>query len=200
MVLTHRVNPEVGRFSLAYFEEDFRRSVVEPRCVVNEQLELDYGAVVEDVIHILSTNSMTYSELVDDLPYYAPDSLLAENITSDSDGDDSSIGASLVGGSHRGHRPTTSVRGSKRNAENVLPEILERLTDKTSVNQRTVFRLKPEVMAYRFNRFYVHYQHAKQTLVSSSAPLASSLLAPRGSFHIILTIGKTVESLHLISC
>ncbi|KAL7058874.1 hypothetical protein AAHC03_013990 [Spirometra sp. Aus1] len=133
---------------------------------LDESLEINYGLLVDDVIHQLCIRPMTHSELLSALPFQPAGCLLrkappysglkeeAEEGVAESDAK-STINREIAACSWRGSR--------KDSVERPLARILQQVATQTMVGSKQKFTLRPEVMASRFDRFYPTYRHTDQT-------------------------------------
>ncbi|CAL8082852.1 unnamed protein product [Calicophoron daubneyi] len=164
-ILTNRSRPSIGRFTEDYINVSDDPTVLKS-CVVDQELENTYGSLLDDVIHALCLRPMICSELLDYLPYQSSISLLhapADNLDSES------LEVTPSAASSEAVRPASvSRRANKRAVEQVLPRLLRRLATESSVGGRTVFTIRPDVIAYRFNRFHWGYRHAEQTAAEAN--------------------------------
>ncbi|CAH8599814.1 unnamed protein product [Schistosoma turkestanicum] len=165
--------------------------------LIDTESEIYYANLINDVIHTLCLKPLSYSELLSILPYQNATSLLLKIPTeqhveststqqhhhhdhdqSNNESEDHEMGAQDVQSLSTTSCPTrrqpvalpasVSRSANKRAIENVLPKILHKIAVQLSVNNKTVFSIRPEFMAYRFNRFYWGYRHADQTAAETN--------------------------------
>ncbi|VDP86199.1 unnamed protein product [Echinostoma caproni] len=147
-LVTNRSRPSIGKFGLDYIQLADEAELLK-ECVIDPELEEFHAALLDDVVHTLCVRPMICSELLHHLPYQPVGCLLRVSSTNKSN---SSV--SLA---------SSSRRANRLGVEQVLPRILQQIATQSSVSGRIVFTLKPEVMAFRFNRFHWGYRHAEQT-------------------------------------
>ncbi|TPP63670.1 E3 ubiquitin-protein ligase UBR2, partial [Fasciola gigantica] len=145
-LFTNRSRTSIGKFSADYVQQTDEVEMLE-QCVIDPELEEDHASLLDDVIHALCVRPMICSELLHHMPY-RPTGCLLRTSTSTS----ATIGLA-----------SSSRKANRLGVEQVLPKILQQVATQSSVTGRIVFTLKPEVMAFRFNRFYWGYRHAEQT-------------------------------------
>ncbi|VDL89809.1 unnamed protein product [Schistocephalus solidus] len=129
---------------------------------LDESLEINYGLLVDDVIHQLCIRPMTHSELLSALPFQPAGCLLrkAPPYTGSKEGAAGSDSKDVI----EREAATCSWRGSRKDSvERPLARILQQLATQTMVGSKQKFALRPEVIANRFDRFYTTYRHTDQT-------------------------------------
>ncbi|CAH8874007.1 unnamed protein product [Trichobilharzia szidati] len=183
--ITNRSRPSIGQFTKEYYFCNNNRSNGSSNylndIVLDINSEVYYPNLISDVIHALGYQTLSYSELLSNLPYQATSSLLMKiNIgqldvlkqqhnLKDSDTEmtseesQSTTSASIEIGPRPVLPASVSRSANKRAMETALTKILSKVAVQSSVNGRTVFSLRPEVLAYRFDRFYWGYRQPDQT-------------------------------------
>lgn len=123
---------------------------------VDEVLEVNYGQLLDDVIHVLCIKPMTHSKLLSVLPPQAPGCLLRK--------------APLYPRRETGasSSPNTWSGSWRDGVEEPLAKILQQVATLATCGTKRVYTIKPEVIVNRFNRFYYGYKQTEQTMVSTT--------------------------------
>ncbi|KAH8869504.1 E3 ubiquitin-protein ligase [Schistosoma japonicum] len=196
--VTNRSRPSMAYFTRDYYvnNTDCKVQNCLNEILVDTESEIYYPGLIDDVIHILCLKPLSYSELLSVLPYQSTNSLLLKTPAEQSDSttehqceeigdhemstDEIRTSSSLATTTPSSCpinviplRPpvlpaSISRSANKRAIEHALPKILHKLAVQSSVNNRTVFSIRPEYMAYRFNRFYWGYRHPEQTAAEAN--------------------------------
>ncbi|CAH8671731.1 unnamed protein product [Schistosoma curassoni] len=187
--VSNRSRPSMGYFTKDYYMmNDSNNKLLSclDDILIDTESEIYYPSLINDVIHTLCLKPLSYSELLSVLPYQNANSLLLRIPTEQSDSthhqsdqsdhemsteeiQQSSTACPIDLGSRPPVLPASISRSAnKRAIENALPKILRKLAVQSSVNNRTVFSIRPEYMAYRFNRFYWGYRHPEQTAAEAN--------------------------------
>ncbi|CAH8646700.1 unnamed protein product [Heterobilharzia americana] len=191
--ITNRSRPSIGCFTKDYYALDNKDtsngySNYLDNILLDTDSEFYYPNLINDVIHTLCLKSLSYSELLSALPYQSTNSLLLNVTIEQSDishlhnnqfkesNKEITLDNKVQPGSSCsidiGPRPvppaSVSRSANKRAIDQALPKILRRVAIQSSINNRTVFNLRPEFMAYRFNRFYWGYRHPEQTTAEAN--------------------------------
>lgn len=148
-LFSNRSRPSLGKFSTDYIAHTDEAELLQ-KCVIDPELEEYHASLLDDVVHALCVRPMICSELLHHMPYRPTGCLLRSN----------SPNSATIG------LASSSRKANRLGVEQVLPRILQQVATQSSVTGRIVFTLKPEVMAFRFNRFYWGYRHAEQTQVN----------------------------------
>nr|CAH8874508.1 unnamed protein product [Trichobilharzia regenti] len=187
--ITNRSRPSIGQFTKEYYLCNNNRSIGS-NCLNDIVLDMDseiyYPNLISDVIHTLCSKPLSYSELLSMLPYQSTSCLLMkinteeldvlkqQHHSKDSDAEMTSEESQSTASCSMeiGPRPvlpaSVSRSANKRAMENALPKILRKVAVQSSVNGRTLFSLRPEILAYRFDRFYWGYRQPEQTTAEAS--------------------------------
>ena len=122
---------------------------------VDETLEVNYGQLIDDVVHVLCIKPMTHSALLSALPHRSPGCLLrkAPPYPPQNAGDALASAPKFVG-------------SRKDNLEEPLFKILQQIATVSRSGNKRLYTIKPEVVANRFNRFYFGYKQAEEIVVS----------------------------------
>ena len=122
---------------------------------VDETLEVNYGQLLDDVVHVLCIRPMTHSALLSTLPARSPGCLLRK--------------APPYPPQKAGDSPASQLlkcTGSRKDVlEEPLFKILHQIATLTTSGNKRLYTIKPEMIANRFNRFYFGYRQIDATTV-----------------------------------
>ncbi|BHF62066.1 hypothetical protein SprV_0100504700 [Sparganum proliferum] len=126
---------------------------------LDESLEIDYGLLVDDVIHELCVRPMTPSELMSALPPQPPRSCLRETppycgLRAPPTGHNNKWNNS----SDIGDAVADQRALSKDDLKGPVSRILQQVATRTLVGEETKLLLRPDVLACRFDLFYPSYR------------------------------------------
>ncbi|VDK43147.1 unnamed protein product [Taenia asiatica] len=153
-LVTHRTTVGVGYFDPKVYTSAPSSAFLFPDAKlgeVDEVLEVNYGQLLDDVIHALCIKPMTHSKLLSVLPPQAPGCLLRK--------------APLYPRRETAaSSPPSTWSGSWRDGvEEPLSKILQQVATLATCGTKRVYTIKPEVIVNRFNRFYYGYKQTEQT-------------------------------------
>ncbi|BHF62064.1 hypothetical protein SprV_0100504500 [Sparganum proliferum] len=132
---------------------------------LDESLEIDYGLLVDDVIHELCVRPMTPSELLSALPPQPPRSCLRETppycgLRAPPTGHNNKWNNSSDIGDAVADQRALSNDG----LEGPVSRILQQVATRTLVGEETKLILRPDVLACRFDLFYPSYRLNRQAV------------------------------------
>lgn len=139
---------------------------------VDEALEVNYGQLLDDVIHTLCVKPMSHSQLTQSLASQFPGCLLRKSppyppVPGQHNQELNTVeaGSSTTApcGSSENIAPVTA--SWKDRVERPLIRILADVATTTRNGNQKLFTIKPEVAVNRFNQFYFRYQPFEHTLV-----------------------------------
>ncbi|CDS37527.1 e3 ubiquitin protein ligase ubr2 [Echinococcus multilocularis] len=154
-LVTHRTTVGVGYFDPKVYASAPSSASLFPDAKlgeVDEVLEVNYGQLLDDVVHALCIKPMTHSKLLSVLPPQAPGCLLRKappypRLETDASGS-----------------PSTWSGSWRDSVEEPLSRILQQVATLATCGTKRVYTIKPEVIVNRFNRFYYGYKQTEQTM------------------------------------
>uniref|UniRef100_A0A0R3X6X4 E3 ubiquitin-protein ligase n=1 Tax=Hydatigena taeniaeformis TaxID=6205 RepID=A0A0R3X6X4_HYDTA len=154
-LVTHRTTVGVGYFDPNIYTSAPSSASLFPDAKlgeVDEALEVNYGQLLDDVVHVLCIKPMTHSRLLSVLPPQAPGCVLRK--------------APLYPRHETGASscPNTWSGSWRDSIEEPLSKILQQVATLSTCGTKRVYTIKPEAIVNRFNRFYYGYKQTEQTM------------------------------------